>query len=209
LVVPVPTRGRAQITAFGSATQVTATIIAPWPNLDAIAADGWRLSVTTISSPPAIWESGTVSMLIDGAAAPDLAYESGPITLPYAGSVVQIGLKSPSVWQSFRPEGGDPVGPAMGKPRRTVQASVRVKDTLGVEIGPDIDHLQMIETRPAGEADDNPPPLFTGNLPNDPTTRIIFDGDWNTDGGVMIRCAQPLAATICAVTTSTEEEPEN
>ena len=112
LTVPAPARARAQITAFVSNVQATATIIAVWPSLDDIPAEDWRMSVSEIQSPPAIWESGTVSMLIDGAAAPDLDYESGPITLPFPGSVVQIGLKSPSIWQSFRPEGGDPIGPA-------------------------------------------------------------------------------------------------
>jgi len=209
LTVPVPTRGRAQITAVNSATDVLATIIAPWPNLDTIASGDWRMSITVIDFPPGVWETGTVSMLLDGAAAPDQTYNGGPITLPYPASVVQIGLKSPSVWQSFRPEGGDPTGSAMGKPRRVIQASVRVNDTLGVEIGRDLNQMQVIETRPAGEPDDNPPPLFSGNLPDDPTTRITFDGDWDTDGSVIIRCQQPLAATICAVSVTIDEQPDN
>lgn len=205
LTVSVPTRARALITQVISSLQVYATIVAAWPSLDDIPAEAWRLSVSTVTSPPAIWESGTVSMLLDGAAAPDLDYESGPITLPFPASVVQIGLKSPSVWQSMRPEGGDPTGSAMGKPRRVIEASIRVVNTLGVEIGPDIDHLQTVETRPAGEPDDNPPPLFTGNLPDDPTTRITFGGDWNTDGSIMLRCAQPLSATICALSALISE----
>jgi len=150
-----------------------------------------------------------VSMLLDGAAAPDLDYPSGPITLPFPASVVQIGLKSPSVWQSFRPEGGDPTGSAMGKPRRAIQASVRVVNTLGLEIGRDLDQMQAIETRPAGWPDDEPPPLYSGNLPNDPTTRISFGGDWDQDGSIIIRCQQPLAATICAVSATIDEESDN
>ena len=208
LTIDTPVRARAQITQFNSSMQVIATIIAAWPNLDPIASNDWRMSVSTIPFPPALWESGTVSMLIDGAAAPDLDYQFGPITLPYPGSVVQIGLKSPAVWQSFTPEGGDETGPAMGKQRRIVEATIRVVDSLGVEIGPDIDNLQVLETRPIGWPDDNAPPLYSGNLPSpDPSTRIMFNGDWGTDSGVMIRVAQPVAATICAISALINEEP--
>jgi hypothetical protein len=206
LTVDVPTKARALITGFTSAAEVTGTIIAPWPSLDVIASDDWRMTVTTITSPPSIWESGTVSMLLDGAAAPDVDYMGGTITLPYPASVVQIGLKSPAVWQSFIPENGDQAGSAMGKARRVVEATVRVVNTLGIEIGRDIDHLQTIETRPIGWPDDEAPPLYSGNLPSpDPTVRITFDGDWGTDGTLTVRCAQPLAATVCAISALIDE----
>jgi hypothetical protein len=91
-----------------------------------------------------------------------------------------------------------------------VQASIRVLSTLGVEIGTDIDHLFEVETRPEGWPDDTPPPPFSGNLPNDPTTRILIPGqDWNTDGSLMIRCQQPLSATICALSATIDEESDN
>lgn len=208
LTVPLPTKGRALITHVNSPTQVLATIDLPWPDLDVIAAYDWRMTVTTLSGIPSVWESGTVSLLLDGAAAPDQTYTGGSITLPWPAGVVQAGLRSPAMWQSQRPEQGDPMGTAMGKPRRPVEATVRVVDTLGVQIGRDLDHLQTIETRPAGWPDDTAPPLYSGNLPTDPNTRITFDGDWDQDGGIVIYCPQPLSATICAVSATIDESQD-
>lgn len=209
LPVPQATKGHAQITQYVSGTQVLATIDLPWPNLDLIAANDWRMSVTHISSPPAVWETGTLSMLLDGAAAPDFTYSGGStINLPWPASVVTIGLKSPAMWQSMRPEQGDPAGSAIGKVRRAIEGTIRVQNSLGVQFGPGpgLDHLTTIETRPAGWPDDTPPPLYSGNLPNDPSTRVTFDSGWDQDGSLVIYCQQPLPATICAVSALIDEE---
>ena len=193
----------ALITGYTSATVVSATITSPWPNTTLITANNWRLTVTTVSGVAAVLEAGTVSMLLDGAACPDQIYLNGNITLPFPASVVQLGLRSPAVWQSMRPDSGDKTGSAIGKKRRVIRATVRVKDTLGIELGRDISDLDVLETRPPDEADDNPPPLLTGDIP-----RQTFSGDFDRDGRVMIRVEQPLPATVVAVAVMIDEQED-
>ena len=198
------TKGRAQITNYTDSTHVNATIIAAFPNTNLIAANTWRMTVTTLSGISSVLEAGTVSMLLDGATAPDITYSGGNITLPYPASVVQLGLKSPAVWKSMRPEGGDPTGSAMGKKRKVNRFSIRVLNTLGLSVGPDINTLMNIETRPPNWPNDQPPPLLTGN-----TARDNFNGEIDTNGQVMVVCDQPLPCTVCAIAVMIGEEPDN
>jgi hypothetical protein len=201
LTYPLHTRGVAQITAYLSPTQVVGTVIAPWPNNSIIPANGWRLTVTVITIPGAVpWFNETISLLADGACQPDQLYlGGGTITLQYPASIVQAGIKSPSVLQTMRPEGGGRVGTIQGKLKRVVRATVRILNTLGLKLGRNRNSLVEIEMRSPAVPDDNPPPLQSGDTP-----RESFNGDWDRDGRVMIVQDQPLPLTVSALAISLE-----
>ena len=208
LSYPVAEKGIAQITQYVSSTFVEATIIAPFstsPLQFTVAANGWRMTVTTIlaASIPTAWLGQTVSLLGDGACMPDVTNlaSAADITLPFPCSIVQAGIKSPAVWQSMRPDvGGDQRGSAIGKKRKISKVTLRILDALGIKLGRDLADLDEIEIRPSTVPDDNPPPLVTGDTP-----RWNFNGEFDTSGRIMVACQQPLPATICAISANIEE----
>ena len=216
LTVPLATRGIALITAVLSSTIVEATILGQWPNLHSvpIAANAWRMTVTKIlaSSVPTAWQGRTLSFLADGACQADQVYPEGggtDIELAYPASVIQAGLRSPAVFQSMRLEGGDSSGTAQGKLKRIIRATVRVLNTLGLRLGRDIVNSEVIDQRQPTVADDNPPPLMTGDYPNDDTgSRLAFLGDWDRKGRIFVMQEQPLPMTLVstAVLVDVEED---
>lgn len=199
LTYPLATKGIALITEIGVGG-VVATIQAPFPQNppDPVPADGWRMTVTTIlaASIPSFWNGQTLSFLLDGGAAPDQVYPAGggvDITLPMAASYIQIGLKSPCQFTSMRPDTGDRTGSAIGKLKRLYRATIRVLNSLGLKLGTVWNDLQDVNMTPAGQPNNVPPPIYTGD-----TSRETFKGDWDRDGRFTVRQEQPLPLTIVA-----------
>jgi hypothetical protein len=206
LVYQVATTAVAQITQFVNNQSVAATILVRFPNLMGahVPANGWRMTVTEITNPLTAWGGWPISILADGAAQPDqIGPFGGVITLETPASVVQCGLKSPSVFQTMKPEGGDRTGSSMGKIKRIIRATVRFVNTLGMEMGRDIDNLQNISLRDQTIPDDEPPSVTSGDTP-----RESFNGDWDRDGRVMIRQPQPLPLTLCAIAVLADVEED-
>lgn len=211
---PLAMRGIALITAFTNSSAVIGTIIAAFPNLNfaAIPANGWRMTVTRLlqSSIPLAWYGRTVSLLLDGAAVPDVEYPEtasvgDDILLPIPASIVQAGLKSPAVWQSMKPDqGGDQTGSALGKLRRAVKTTVRVLDELGLKAGRDLKHIDPIDLPNFAQPNDNVPLLREGD-----SDRITLNMEFDRDGRIMVVADQPLPATLCALAAVIEEEEDS
>ena len=196
----------AEITEYVSPTLILATINVAFPRQSiTIAANTWRLTVTQIDTILLAWVGQTISILADGACQPDqvVSDDATAIELQYPASVVQVGLKSPSVFQTMKPAGGAPDGPSIGKIKRNIRATVRYIDSLGMEIGRDIDNLIEIDARPPSIPNDDPPPINSGD-----TDRMAFDGEWDREGRVMIVQSQPLPLTLCAVAMAMDVQPD-
>lgn len=205
LIYPLATKAVAEITGFVTSQQVMVTILEPWPNFNPIPANGWRMTVTSFFG-LAYWGDSTISILADGAACPDQQYSftgTGEVFLPVPASIVQAGIKSPAVFQTMKLEGGDRTGTAVGKIRRIVKATIRVLNSLGIEIGRDIENLETLEMRDPNVPNDDPPPIFTGDTP-----RENFAGDWDRAGRVMVRQEQPLPLTLCAISVLADIEED-
>ena len=115
--------------------------------------------------------------LADGACQPDQVYPIGggvSIQLQFPASVVQVGLKSPGVWESMKPEVGDRSGPSIGKIRRIIKSTIRLANSLGIKIGRSRGTLVEAKLRDPFVPNDNPPSVFTGDTPRD-----TFNGDWD------------------------------
>jgi hypothetical protein len=138
-------------------------------------------------------EGETVAVLADGAAHPDKVVSGGQITLDRSASKVHVGLFFPAHVQIMRLEAGGDTGPAQGKIKRIHEMVLRFLDTLGVEAGPDEDHLDEILFRSSADAMDAPPALFSGDV------EMGWPGDYDTDGYVMVKSVQPLPMTLLAV----------
>ena len=92
-------------------------------------------------------EGETVSVLADGATHPDKVVSSGSITLDRSASKVKVGLGYTSLLQTMRIDAGSQNGTSQGKTKRIYDITVRMFETIGVEVGPDLDNLERIQFR--------------------------------------------------------------
>ena len=185
---------RAEITAFTSSTVVEATILAAFPSTSAIAANGWGLTVTTISGLDHL-EGETVDVLADGAVHPQRTVASGAITLQSAAFYVHAGLPCPCKIAPMRVEAGSADGTAQGKTKRIHRFIVRLLDTVGGKAGPDPDDddsLDEILFREPADPMDEPVPPFSGDK------SIPWPDGYTPDGFTSYVNDQPLPATVVA-----------
>jgi hypothetical protein len=138
-------------------------------------------------------EGETVSLLADGKVHPDVVVTGGAITLNFEASIVTIGLPFAANMQTLRPDIGSQAGTAQGKVKRIDEVVFRFDNTLGLQVGPDEDSLDEITFTTAGDPMDQPPPLFTGDKPQE------WDADYGEDALIYVRSAQPYPATLLAV----------
>lgn len=155
---------KATITEYTSADEVKATINSAFPSLDAIAADGWRMSVSTISGLDHLIGE-TVQILADGAVQPDEVVDgSGGITLTNQACKVHVGLACRAVLQPMPIESGAADGTAQGKTQRVSRCVIRFDNTIGCSYGRDEDlTLDDAQFRVPSTPMNEPPELFTGD----------------------------------------------
>ena len=97
--------------------------------------------------------------------------------------------------KTLRPEAGGDDGTAQGKTKRDFEVTLRLIDTLGGKIGPDISTADEIIFRTGSDPMDSSPPLFTGDK------RINIRGGWDTAGQTVYLNDEPLPAHITALIT--------
>jgi hypothetical protein len=194
---------KALITNFVDASNVLATIEAPFPAqaanpLAPVAppANAWRMTVTTLSGLSHL-EGMTVDVLTNGAPHPQRVVLGGAITLQGAASVAQVGLPCPAKLSTMRLNAGGADGTSQGKTARINKLAIRFHETLGAQYGPDSSRLDELPFRASSDLMDAPPPLFTGDK------LVEFDGDYGFEPRVWIQNNQPLPATIIAVMPQT------
>jgi hypothetical protein len=185
--------GRALITSYVSEEQVLCTILAPFPNLNELPVNGWRLTSTTISG---LWhlEGTTVSALADGAEIENLTVTNGSITFPVKTARAQIGQPYTSTIATQRIESGATDGTAQGKVKRFHQIVLRLYASLGGKVGPDASSTDYILYRSLSDYMDEVPPVLTGD-----TDKTPYPGGYETDGRIWVVADQPLPLTLVAL----------
>ncbi len=138
-------------------------------------------------------EGKTVSILADGASVPDQVVTGGKITLATAASLVHIGLPFTSILSPVRPDAGAADGTSQGKVKRIHGVTIRMYQSLGLKVGPDLDNLDELEFRSASDLMGTPPSLFTGDK------KVPFDGQYGPDGYVTVVQDKPLPCTILCI----------
>ena len=148
--------------------------------------------VTTISGLSHL-EGQTVSILADGATHPDKTVSSGEITLDRSASKVKVGLGYTSLLQTMRLDAGSQDGTSQGKTKRIFDIAIRLYESLGVEVGPDLNNMERIPFRSSADAMDSAVSVFTGDK------EVEFRGNYETDGFIVVRQTQPLPLTILSL----------
>jgi hypothetical protein len=149
-------------------------------------------AATTISGLDHL-EGQTVSILANGATHPDKTVSSGSVTLDRSSTNVKIGLAYTSLLQTMRLNAGSQNGTSQGKTKRIYDITVRMFETIGVEVGPDISNMERIPFRSSADLMDEGIPPFTGDK------EVEFRGNYETDGFIFVRQTQPLPFTILSL----------
>jgi hypothetical protein len=138
-------------------------------------------------------EGQVVSILADGATHPNKTVSSGSITLDRSSKNVKVGLAYTSLLQTMRLNAGSQNGTSQGKTKRIYDITVRMFETIGVEVGPDLSNLERIPFRSSADLMDEGIPPFTGDK------EVEFRGNFETDGFIFVRQTQPLPFTILSL----------
>tara|TARA_R110000824_G_scaffold3241_2_gene15388 strand:+ start:7541 stop:10294 length:2754 start_codon:yes stop_codon:yes gene_type:complete len=138
-------------------------------------------------------EGETVSILAEGAAHADKVVASGAITLDRETSKAHIGLAYESDFETLRPDFGAQDGTAQGKLVRMHRVIIRFYQSLGGDVGPDVDNLDELNLRKGGDLMDTAVALFTGDI------EVDWEMEYSTDVHIYIRQNTPFPMTIEAV----------
>ena len=150
------------------------------------------VAVTTLSGLDHL-EGQVVGVLTDGATHPDRTVASGAITLDRSAKNIKVGLNYTSLLQTMRLNAGSQDGTSQGKTKRIYDITVRMFETIGVEVGPDLSNMERIPFRSSADLMDEGIPPFTGDK------QVEFRGNYETDGFIFVRQTQPLPFTILSL----------
>ncbi len=154
----------------------------------------------TYSGSPATTISGldhldgeTVQVVADGAVHPDRVVEDGSISLAWAASKVHVGLHHPARLRTMRIEAAADDGVGQGKTKRIHRVTLRLIESVGVQVGPSFERMDRLEFRKPADPMDRPVPPFTGDK------ALPFPGGYEEDGFVCLQQDQPLPLTVVAI----------
>ena len=136
----------------------------------------------------------TVSILADGATHPTkVVAANGTIALDRFSTDVKVGLQYTSILKTMRIDAGSQDGTSQGKTKRIYEVTARLFETIGVEIGPDLNNMERVPFRTSADPMDQGIPTFTGDK------QVEFRGNYDTDGFMMVRQTQPLPLTLLSL----------
>ena len=138
-------------------------------------------------------EGQTVSILADGATHPDKTVSSSAVNLDRFANSVKIGLGYTSILKTMRIDAGSQNGTSQAKTKRIYEVTARLYESVGVEIGPDLNNMERVTFRTSSDPMDQGIPPFTGDK------EVEFRGDYDTDGFMIVRQTQPLPLTILSL----------
>ena len=189
---------RFEITAFGSATSVTARQMDDLPAgfvIGSVSSD-WAIARDVIGGLGYL-EGLEVAVLADGATHPQRVVTGGQIALQRHAVVAQIGLHRPAEVETMRIEAGAQNGTAQGKTKRIHRVILRFFETLGGRIGAanelGVKVLDQILFRSSAAPMNQPPALFTGDK------EAPFPEGYGTNARIIVQADQPLPMTLVAL----------
>lgn len=171
-----------------------------WEDGDALADAIFLDSSATYSGAPTTTISGltwlkgqTVGVLTDGSVHPDCVVSStGTITLNWAATKVQVGLKYASQAKTLRVEAGGADGPSQGKLKRIMWTIFRFFQTSKFDLWSETPGIGF-ESKAFRDSNDpmtTAVPLFDGDK------RWTYDGTWASDGQIYFQASGPLPCNV-------------
>ena len=134
----------------------------------------------------------TLNILANGSSHPTAVVSDGGETLNFAVTTAAVGYSFTSSMQTLRLEAGSVDGTSQGKPKRIHGITLRLFETVGLEVGNSAADVDRIPFRDSSMAMDAAVPLFTGDKD------IEFRGGFDEDDRIYIQQSQALPMTILA-----------
>jgi hypothetical protein len=160
-------------------------------SLRATATTAWSFARNSVSN--ITWLEGkTVSILVDGAVHPQRVVTGGTITLERAGTIITFGLQYDSDLQTL-PLAVNIDGFGQGRAKNVNKAWLRVFQSSGIFIGPDVNSLVEAKQRTT-EPYGSPPSL------KDAEIQVVLSPTWGQSGQIYIRQQDPLPLTLVGLT---------
>ena len=135
----------------------------------------------------------SVSVLANGATHTNETVASGGISLNVSATTAAVGLPYTSRLKTLRIESGSVDGTSQGKTKRIHDITLRLHETVGVEVGSSVDTVDRIPFRDSSMAMSSAVELFTGDK------EIEFRGGFEEDDQIVIQQTQPLPLTVLAI----------
>ena len=156
---------------------------------------GLSYSGSSVSSFSTLYhlEGETVSVLANGASHANKTVSSSSIALDFSATTAAIGYGYTSNMQTLRIESGSSDGTSQGKPKRIHGITVRLFETVGVEVGNDSSETDRIFFRDSSMDMDTAVPLFSGDKD------VEFPGGFDDDDRIYLQQTQPLPLTVLAL----------
>jgi hypothetical protein len=105
----------------------------------------------------------TVAVLANGSSHPDRTVSGGGVSLAYSSTTAAVGYGYTSSMQTMRIEAGSADGTSQGKPKRIHAITLRLFETVGIEVGNSSVENDRIFFRDSSMPMDQAVPLFTGD----------------------------------------------
>lgn len=134
-----------------------------------------------------------VSVLGNGASHPDRTVASGAISMAFNVTTAAVGYGYTSDMETLRLEAGSSDGTSQGKPKRIHAITLRLYQTVGLEVGPAGADADRVYFRDSSMPMDTAVPLFTGDK------TVEFPGGFEDDDRIYVRQNQPLPLTVLAL----------
>jgi hypothetical protein len=136
----------------------------------------------------------TASVLGNGASHATKTVSDGGITTDFSVTTAAVGLGFTSSMKTLRLESGSVDGTSQGKPKRIHAVTVRLFETVGVEVGTSSSSVERIPFRDSSMAMDTAVSLFTGDKD------IEFTGGFDDDQDrIYVQQTQALPLTVLAL----------
>ena len=151
----------------------------------------WALAIKDIGGLSHL-EAKTVSILADGAVQPQQVVTSGVVSVPRPATVIHVGLPYDADLQTL-PVAMQIDGFGQGRYKNVNKAWLRVYQSSGIFIGPDVNNLTEAKQR-STEPYGTPPALKSQEI------LVMTTPTWQDSGQVFVRQSDPLPLTCVALT---------
>lgn len=186
------TEYRLKILSTSSTTVATARVNRTIPTaLRNVATAVWAFARNSVSGLSHL-EGKTVSILADGAVMPQRVVTSGSISMDRAGTIIHVGLPYDSDLQTL-PLALNIDGGGQGRYKNVNKAWLRVVNSSGIFVGPNVDELVEAKQRTT-EPYGSPPAMKNDEI------LVVLTPTWQAAGQIYVRQSDPLPLTIVNMT---------
>lgn len=156
---------------------------------------GLLYSGSSVSTLSGLWHipGEEVSILGNGASHPDRTVSNGSVSMAFNVTTAAIGYGFTSEMKTLRLEAGSSDGTSQGKPKRIHAITLRLYQTVGLEVGPASADVDRVYFRDSSMSMDTAVPLYTGDK------TVEFPGGFEDDDRIYVRQTQPLPLTVLAL----------